>query len=292
VRPKPSHNLTYVSSIAYVARVEPIDATALQSAAAATVRAELGFARPDGTVDGAVVTPLTADGDVVVALPYAERALAEALTAADAVVLVLSDARLTLGGWRALAATGRMQLEPDPEGARFRDGLVEDELRKYPPARLLANSLMDRRENWWFMPRLICRLTALQDVRPVSARRSPERHGTLVWADAAGLRADTVEVAELGGDRRVRSLGGARLAGAADPACLVRHDCSMPDLERRSVLRERGRLESDVLRVAEREGAVALPGPPGLLVRIRQHRALARACRRELARAGREPPVS
>jgi hypothetical protein len=267
-----------------------VEVSAFRRAAAATVVAEVAFGTADGGVAAAAVTPLADGDDVVLALPYADRGLADALASADEVALALTDERLTLAGWEPLAALGRMVVEADADGARFRGGLVDDELRKYPPARLLADSLMDRREHWWYMPRLVCRLRDVRHVHPLAARSGPAQ-GVLAWADAAGLRVDAVEVDGLaGGDLRVRSLAGAVLAGAADPACLLRHDFSIPDLERRSGLVEHGRLEGDVLRVTGREGELALPAVPGLVTRLRRQRAFARACRRELARAAREPP--
>jgi hypothetical protein len=260
------------------------DRSTLAQLAAATVIAEIAWAGPRDDVRAAPVVPLTAGEDVVVALPYAERELADALAAAEAVALVASDRRLTLSGWQPLAAVGRMELEHDPAGTRFRTQFVEEELRKYPPSRLLANSLMDRREHWWFMPRLICRLVDVRAVHAVAARGDPAE-GVLAWRAADGLRVESVEPAALGaGDLRLRTLSGDVLAGAGDPACLLRHDFSVPDLERRSRLVERGRLEGDALRVRVREGALTLPATPGLLARVRRHRAFARACRREPAR--------
>lgn len=283
----PFHNLTLVSRVflSQGAGMPSTNRAAVVRSATATVMAELAFTRADGSVGAAVVTPLTDADDVVVALPYAERALADRLAAAEAVALVMSDARMTLSGWEPLGVIGRMEVEADPDGRRFRETLVDDELRKHPPSRLLADSLIARHEHWWFLPRLLCRFTWLDRIRAVTPRQDPAS-GVLAWWTPDGLDVATVEPGPLGdADLRLRSLSGELLGGAGDPACLIRHDFSTPDLERRTLLVERGRLEGDALRVTEREGTLTLPDPPSLLSRLRRHRAFARACRRELRRA-------
>lgn len=258
-------------------------------ALASAVVAEIAYTTASGEVDAAVVHPLPHDGAVVLALPFARSALAGALAAARAVVVVGSDARLVLRGWSAAAATGRMRVETDLDGRWFAEHLVEEELRRYPPSRLLADSLMQRREHWWYLPRHVCRLADVTWRASVGERDDPLTTGMLAWDAADGLRADTVAVAGTGGDRvLVRSLAGRPLSGAADPACLLLHDWSVPDFERRTALVLQGRLEGDRLVVERRRGDAALPRPPGLLSRWGQARAFARACRQEIARARRE----
>lgn len=93
----------------------------------------------------------------------------------------------------------------------------------------------------------------------------------------------TVEVVADEGDRLVlASLDGGELP-APGPSTLLRHDCSIPDMEQRSALVQRGRLEGAALLVADVEGDLALPEPAGLLTRYRRARAFERACRRQLA---------
>ncbi len=254
-------------------------------AAAAAVVAELVYTRQDAEIGAVVVTPLVAEGRILVALPYAEATRADELAAAEQVCLVVSDDRMALRGWEPLAITGRIEVTPDPEGDRFQDDLLDQELRKYPPTRLLADSLRDRRDHWWYLPRLLCHVVPSGGVRAVG-RRSDPTAGVLAWRGSGGLDVETVEVLDAEEDRvRVRALSGRELRGAGDPAVLFRHDYSQPDLERRAERRESGRLEGAVLRDVEREGELALPEPPGLLERMRRYRALSKACRRELARA-------
>lgn len=256
----------------------------LAEAADATVVAELVLVRGDDRLGAVAVTPLVADDRVLVALPYADRALADELAAADQVALVFSDDRMALRGWQPLAAIGRIEVEPDPEGRRFSNELLEQELRKYPPSRVLADSLRDRHDNWWCLPRLLCHVHPTAEVRTV-ARRSDPATGVLAWLAVDGLAVETVEVVDADENSlTVRALSGAAVRGDGDPAMLFRHDYSQPDLERRSERRETGRLHGAVLRDLDRHGELTLPDPPGLIERVRRHRAFSKACRRELAR--------
>lgn len=261
------------------------DEAKLTRAAAASVVAELLYARPGSEgLGAAVVTPLVDDGRIVVALPYADRQLADALAAAEEVALVLSDDRMALRGWEPLTVTGRIEVEPDPDGDRFRDRLLDQELRKYPPSRLLVDSLRDRRDHWWYLPRLVCRLHLTGAVRALTPRTTPTS-GVLGWRSPAGLEAEVVEVVDADEDRmELRAGSGREMRGAGEPALLLRHDYSQPDLERRSERRESGRLNGSVLTQVTREGELALPDPPGLLTRFRRFRSLAKACREGLER--------
>jgi hypothetical protein len=261
------------------------DQVRLSRAADATVLAELVFARPGDELRVVTVTPLVLDDQIVVALPYAYRELAEELSTADQAALVLSDDRMALRGWEPLAVEVRIEVEHDLEGDRFINGLLDQELRKHPPSRLLADSLRDRHDNWWYLPRLLCRVVPAATVRAVG-RRSDPTSGVLAWLTGDGLQVETVEVTDADEDRvHLRALSGRDLRGAGDPAVLFRHDYSQPDLERRSERRETGRLEGTVLRDVVREGELALPDPPKLLERLRRHRTLSKGCRRELARS-------
>jgi hypothetical protein len=258
-----------------------------------SVTAEALFTTPDGRVDAAVVHPLELDGEPLIALPFARRALAESLGAARSVALVGSDSRLVLRGWAPGAAVGTVGVTADLGGRWFTEELLEEELRRYPPSRLLADSLMQRREHWWYLPRLVCRLEGVVLESRVAARDDPRTTGVLAWDAADGLHADTVEVAGLETERvTVRSLARATIAGASDPACLLLHDFSVPDLEQRSSLTAQGRLEGDRLVVEHRRGALGLPPPAGLRRRWRDARAFARDCRREVSRARAEAAAS
>lgn len=251
-----------------------------------SVVAELAYTAADGSVDATVVQPLVHDGAIVLALPFARRPLADALAAARAVVLVASDDRLVLRGWAPVAVAGRVRLEADLDGRWFADTLLDAELRKHPPARLLADSLMQRREHWWYLPRLLCRIEPLGGAQAVAARADPTTTGLLAWDAPTGLRATTVAAFDPTGDPViVRALDGTAVSGAGDPACLLLHDFSVPDLEERSEYVVQGRLEGDRLVADRRRGSPRLPEPARLLARYRAARAFGRACRQEIARA-------
>lgn len=248
--------------------------------------AELAYVTAGGGVDAAVVQPLVHDGTIVLALPFSRRPLADALATARAAVLVSSDSRLVLRGWAPTAATGRVRVEADIDGRWFSDALLDAELRKYPPARLLADSLMQRHEHWWYLPRLLCRMEPLEQVHAVAPRDDPATTGVLAWDAPAGLRVTTVAVTDDGPDRvTLRGLDASDISGAGDPACLLLHDFSVPDLEERSEYVVQGRLEGDRLLVERRRGSPGLPAPARLVARYRNARRFARACRREIARA-------
>lgn len=259
------------------------DQLRLARAADATVVAELAFTRSTTDIGVVAVTPLVHEGHVVVALPYARRALADELAAAEHVAMVFSDDRMALRGWEPLAVRGRVEVEHDSEGDRFRDDLIDQELRKHPPSRTLTDSLRDRHDHWWYLPRLLCRIVPTAELALVG-RRSDPSSGLLAWLDD-GLEVDTVEVTDADEHTvSLRSLADRPLRASGAPATLFRHDYSRPDLERRSERHESGRLEGEVLGDVRRSGELSLPGPPGLIQRYLRHRELAKACRRELAR--------
>jgi len=267
------------------------DTRRLARAADATVVAELLYARPDGGIGAVTVTPLVADDRVVVALPFADRVLAEELAEADHVAMVLSDDRMALRGWEPLAVAARVEVDPDVEGHRFTDEFLDEELRKHPPSRVLADALRDRRDNWWYLPRLLCRIIPTGGSRTIGPRSDPTT-GVLAWVSADGMDVESVEVTDADEHTlRIRALSGREVRGAGEPALLFRHDYSQPDLERRSQRHETGRLDGAALRDVTREGELALPDPPGLLERVRRHRALSKTCRRELARTRRGDPA-
>lgn len=243
--------------------------------------AEVGFRRSDGTAWAAVLVPLVEGGTVTFALPYSDRALAEALAASPAVLVATSDSRAVGRSWAPMAGQARVSVLPDPNGAVFCELLLEQELRKHPPARAYADSLLLRREHWWYLPRLLVRLDP-QGAWPLAARVDPRQATLFSWGAEPDVR--TVEVA---GDSEQLVLSGLnppdRPWPASAPACALRHDRRFPDLEQATTLVEAGELRGDRLVVAVREGSLALPQPRGVLARYRALRAFEQACRRELA---------
>ncbi|MGY1907406.1 hypothetical protein ACI8AE_09845 [Modestobacter sp. SYSU DS0902] len=240
---------------------------------------ELLWRVPGGPPGALGVVPLLLGGRPAVALPWAQVAAARSVAAADAAALVLSDPRLTGAGWEPLVLSGRFTLVEDGDGRLFTDELLPQELRKHPPSRALADSVMLRREHWWYLPRLVLVLEGPR-VAPTGRRDGPA--DAVLAVDDGGLHVGTVRVGEWDADPLP-------LRGAPDrsgPAALVGQEVSVPDAERWTVHVTTGRLAggrlSDVTPAAGRE----LEPTPGLLARVRRQRALHRACVAALRDAG------
>ena len=252
--------------------------------AAATV-AELVWLDDTGRPQAAPATPLLLGDQPAVAYPYALAAEARQLAAAPVAALVLSDPRMTGSDWQSLAITGRARLIEDRDGALFAAQLLRQELRKYPPARALADSIMLRRENWWYLPRLIVALE-FTSATQVAARPDATAQLLAVGTGERRLHVDTVRVDESVPDRL-------QLASLADrplpdgPAILFGHDFAVPDLEVWTPWTTRGRLAGGVLAVDQRPERSTLAPIPGLWERLRRHRSLERGCRRGIAVASR-----
>jgi hypothetical protein len=241
--------------------------------------AELAYLDRSGTPRLRSVTPMLMRGEPVVTLTYADADLAREISSSPRVCLVFSDSRLAYAGWTPLAVQARAELEPDPEGDTFQDHLLDQELRKFPPSRRYLDSILLRRENWWYVPRLILRLRELDAPLPVGRRRAPE-HGVIAWRAGSGLLADSVRVDDWDSDRiPLRSLAGNEGLGLADaPAALFYHDFSVPDMELRTSFLVTGRLTNGRLRVEERAGSRSLGKLPGLIARWRAERQLRKRC--------------
>ncbi|PSL05312.1 hypothetical protein CLV30_104178 [Haloactinopolyspora alba] len=246
---------------------------------------EVAWLGAGGRPGAAAAVPLVLDGVPAVALPYAYASLARLMGTATRVAVVLSDRRQAGSAWLPVVVHGRPRLVEDTDGTVFTEHLIHQELRKYPPARALADSPILRREHWWYLPRLI--VTVEPDaVAEVAARQGGAVDGLLAVADSRdGLRVGSVAVGE-------RSAGGVRVAALSEPApgigpaVALCHDFSAPDLERWTSWTAYGQVtgaDGTELRVDAQDGTASLPPVPGLLARIRRQRQLARACRRGLA---------
>ena len=238
--------------------------------------AELTWIGGTGMPDALPVVPLLWGEHPVVAYPYAYADLAREVAASAAVALTLSDPRMTGGGWRAMTATGHARLLEDPQGEAFRDHLLREELRKHPPSRTLADSVMLQREHWWFLPRLIVVLE-LGPPTLVEPRTDEGCQVLSVW-EGDLLHVDTVRVTEAATDRlRLTSLSGRPALDG--PAALLGHDFSVPDLERWTPWVTRGTVEGDVLSVSEWPERTTLEPSLTLRQRYRRQRDLEKACR-------------
>ena len=216
--------------------------------------------------------PLVLGGQPAVALPWAQVETARAAAAGGTAALVLSDPRLTGSAWEPLVAAGRLTLVEDTDGELFADQLLDQELRKHPPSRALADSHMLRREHWWYLPRLIL---VLETVEAVPAGRRDGPLDAVLAVDDDGLQVRTVRVADWDADPV--ELDDAPLT-VRGPAVLVGQEISVPDVEQWTVHTTTGRYADGRLTEVVPAPTRELEPRPGLLTRIRRQRALERAC--------------
>lgn len=234
--------------------------------------AEIAWRTADGRADAAVVVPLTRGGELVLALPYAQRRLAAQLTSATAVSVAL--AHPTLAGTTPVTAVVTCTLREDPHGEVFLTGLLDQELAKHPPSRRRVDSLLLRREHWWYVPRLLLEMTVsgpLEDLAPGAALAA-------VAAPEGGLRLGTVPVAH-------DDLDGVDLPDG--PAVVLEHGARTPDLDPRWAHHRYGTVRAGSFRTASSLTSGYPDRLPGLWRRWRDEAALERRCRAELEAMGR-----
>jgi hypothetical protein len=252
----------------------------LRSAVSAAGVAEMLWRTGNEPPGATGVVPLLLGDRPAVALPWAHADTARTAARADVAALVLSDPRLTGPAWEPLAAVGRFTLLEDADGSVFTESLLDQELRKHPPSRALADSAMLRREYWWYLPRLVLVLD-VHAVVPVGRRESPL--DAVLGVDDGALSVATVRVTDWAA--AALELRGP-VPDAVGPAVLVGQELSVPDVERWTVhvtsgWYGAGRL-TDVRPAATRD----LEPVPGVLARIRRQRALERGCVAALRAAG------
>ena len=206
--------------------------------------------------------------------------MARAAASAGRATLTLTEGRSTGAGFRPVLARGRPRLVEDPEGDVYATELMLQELHRYPPARVYADSPLLQRENWWYLPRLLVELE-VDEVRPLPGRADLEDH-LLVVDGTAGLDVRTARVVERRGERLSLAVDGAPAPG---PAALFNQDASFPDLENWAQWSYHGTWDGSGFSVSQAPGAVGLPPTPGLLQRWRRHRHLERRCTAALRRA-------
>ncbi|MGB3635221.1 MAG: hypothetical protein WA982_14360 [Rubrobacteraceae bacterium] len=241
--------------------------------------AELAYTDEEGSPRIEPLTPLLLQKEPAFALPYSRTDLAHKLEKRPEVSLTFSESRLARVGWSPLAVEGRMEVVPDIEGDTFLDDLLYWELRKFWPSRQLIGSLVLRRDNWWYVPRLILRFTETDVPRPI-ARRTDSHHGVLAWKQDKGIVSDTVRVADWEAESPlVETISqDVSLPGDAS-AALLYHDFSVPDLEQRATLHVAGRLSNGRLYDTRREGKRSLGKRPSIVARWRAQKELERDCK-------------
>lgn len=262
------------------------DLQTLRTSAEMAAVAELAYTGDDGVPRIEVLPPLLLEKEPVFALPYAREDLARRLEEDPQVSVTFSDSRLARVGWSPLAVEGRMEVVPDPEGDLFEEEPLYWELRKFWPSRQLIGSLVLRRDNWWYMPRLFLRFIETGTPRPVTRRTGPD-HGVLAWKGSGGIFSDTVRVDDWDSERPVvRSLSPDGSLPDGVPAALLYHDFSVPDMEQRTSLHLSGRLENGRLSVTYRVGSRELARRPGIISRWRAQKELERRCKAGLKSRG------
>ena len=268
----------------------------MSTEAAASVRssslAVLAWVDESGSPQASGVLALTRGPVPVVALTFARSNLARMVTGtcsdrqAGPVALALVESRGTSPDFRPVVLAGEPRLVVDTTGDLYAAELLVEELRRYPPARLLADSPLLCRENWWYLPRLVVELP-----RPVATDlgATGDERRLLVTADGTTPRVTRVSTTDPNPASGRLDLD--VVAGpdpVPGPALLFDQDASFPDLERWVEWSWRGTvvgsgahvaLEIDVM--PERVG---LPPTTPLLERWRRHRRLERACRQGIAR--------
>ena len=245
-------------------------------------------------VDGALrvrgVVPLAGAVGPVLALPYAAADAARSLGAAGGALLVTRDPRGTSSAFRPLTLRCRVRLTEDRAGDRFVEELLDEELRCYPPSRLLADSVILRREHWWWLSRLVVDLDVVAEEAPLP-RADGRDHLLVVDAGAPDpvhrLVAGSARLAALPEPHAADLPALEVSAGTPGPGPAVLHgqDAS-EDLERWGRWHWSGRWDGTRLAVEEAPERVGLPPTAGLVARWRRQRALERACRAGLDAGG------
>jgi hypothetical protein len=256
-----------------------MDATSCGSAINPSGVAELVWRVPGSAPGSLGVVPLLLDDCPAIALPWARVDDARAVAGSPGAALVLSEPRLAGPSWRPVVLTGRFSLVEDGEAEVFPDRLLAQEVRKHPPSRALVDSPLLRRENWWYLRRLIL-VMDVDSAEPGTARSGPD--DAVLAVDDGGLLVRTVRVDDWAADPLPLTGGPTTVSG---PAVLVGQEISS-DAERWTVHRTSGSYAggrlTDVVRPPSRE----LERMPGVLTRMRRQRALEKACVSALRAAG------
>lgn len=258
-------------------RVSVVDVAA---AVRASSVAEVVWVDPQGMPQVAPVIALTRGRHAVLALTFDRADLAHRLAAASRVVLLLREPRGTDRSFVPTAVLGTPHLEVDTTGWVYREELITQELRRYPPSRTLADSPLLCREHWWYLPRLVLSLSDAETL-PAPAPRTDDQDHLLVTVGHGIPVVSTVRAQPAGPEVALTVCGGA--PPEPGPAVLAAQDASFPDLERWAAWAWHGRLSAEaapVLHVdrAPEPKAVGLPPVPGVFHRWRRQRDLERAC--------------
>jgi len=245
--------------------------------------AELIWDDPQGGPDAMPVVPLVDEGVPCVALSYDLLARADALTRSGTATATITDPDLARGAATVRCAV-RVRRSDDLDGEHFETStLLLQELAKHPPSRRRLDSILLRREHWWFLPRVLLRLEPLDEPVPIAPATAVLGH-----REDGVLRVSTLDGWERDGELvRIERTARTEMGGAPHgPAVLLDHGAEPPDLERRWGSRTFGTLDGDRLLVEREDRWGRSDRTPTLMQRVLDERRLERACRAGLRASG------
>jgi hypothetical protein len=269
--------------------------------------ADVAWLDADGMPHGCGAVVLLQEKKPVLAFSYAHEVLARQIASADQVALVMTETRSTSSTFAPAALIGRPALIEDTEGYLFTDHLLPQELRRYPPARVYADSLVLRREYWWYLPRLIVSFD-IDATLPMPARSVPQasrgadkpapddaksvsREHVLAVAVERRIETHLVRMPDPGLAKTVTLQPVEDRALPSGPAVLLGQEASFPDLARWSTWRYRGFCHGNHFEVSEPPSSIGLESIPSVWQRVSRQRAFGRACRAGIARAEQIRPM-
>lgn len=232
------------------------------------------------------VVALVHDDRPALAFTYADEAVAREVAQAPQVSLALHETRSTGTTFRPMLMTGRPRLVEDASGDLYLTELVTQELRRYPPSRVFADSPLLMREHWWYLPRLVLDLD-VEGAAPTTAREAPYDHLLVVAHDGSLEVRAAGRTGEEGPEGSSPDVVVDGTPPAPGPAVLFGQDASFPDLERWTQWRWTGHWDGRSLAVSEAPATTGLGPPPGLVQRWRRQRDLERRCTAAIPRPGR-----
>lgn len=258
----------------------------VQALVASSSLAELCWLAPDGTPRVRGVVPLVLDGRPVVAFLYADHEIAREAAASRQVLLVVAEPRSTSAAFTPTLLHARPTLHEDPEGDLYVGELVVQELRRFPPARVFADSPLLMREHWWYLPRLVVSLD-VEAAAPTTSREAPYDHLLAVAHDGTLVVRAAARVGEPGPEGQAAEVAVDGTPPGPGPALLFGQDASFPELERWTQWRWRGDWDGQALVVTEAPASTGLGPAPGLVQRWRRQRDLERRCTAAIPGPGR-----
>lgn len=254
--------------------------------------ADVAWIGDDGALQACGALVLLWDETPAIAFSYAYADLARSIAAAPLATFAFTDIRSTSKTFTPAALIGRPSLVEDVDGDIFAENLLEQELRRYPPARIFADSFLLRREHWWYLPRLIVRLD-VDAMRPMPPRvgSMPDDTGDREYLLAARVddRIEThlVKVPNGGVSDSLPLTPVEDRQLPSGQAILLGQDASFPDLAQWSSWVYRGMSTGSHFKVTEAPSNLGIGQVPSVWQRMRQQHAFGRACRKGIARAER-----